>query len=77
MMSSWKDGNKVQDEVEQENHLSHIELSPCLLLILLSAVFVFLLNIVVLLMMMTMNIRCIIMVVRNHQAQPMLNDRDT
>ena len=25
MMSSWKDGNKDQDEVEQENHLRHIE----------------------------------------------------
>ena len=25
MMSSWKDGNKVQDEVEQENHLRQIE----------------------------------------------------
>ena len=64
MMSSWKDGNKVQDEVEQENHLSHIELSPCLLLILLSAVFVFLLNFVLHLVMMTVNIRYRIMVVR-------------
>ena len=55
---------------------SFYRLSPCLLLILLSAVFVFLLNFVLHLMMMTVNIRYIIMVVRNHQAQPMLNDRE-